>query len=190
MAEVEQQEEVQYKIPEKVSTQKMLEADQDDESLQRWKASILGKSQGANGAQPMAKVQKIDVHIKDNDTHFVFPLSTEAEVNDLKEKPVAFRLKEGCEYTMEFTFNVENDIVMGLKYESGVYKRGVRVTKLTEMLGSYGPQAEPHVFTTRAAIAPSGMLGRGKYQAKSKFVDDDGNVYLEFSYHFEIKKDF
>lgn len=37
--------------------------------------------------------------------------------------------------------------------------------------------------------APSGMLGRGHYNAVSKFVDDDNVTHLEFSWSFDIKKD-
>lgn len=33
------------------------------------------------------------------------------------------------------------------------------------------------------------MLGRGKYTAKSSFVDDDGNKHLQFDWTFEVKKD-
>jgi Rho GDP-dissociation inhibitor len=37
--------------------------------------------------------------------------------------------------------------------------------------------------------APSGMLGRGHYEAVSMFTDDDKNEYLKFKWSFDIKKD-
>lgn len=37
--------------------------------------------------------------------------------------------------------------------------------------------------------APSGMLGRGHYTAVSKFVDDDNQTHLQFTWSFDIKKD-
>jgi hypothetical protein len=37
--------------------------------------------------------------------------------------------------------------------------------------------------------APSGMLGRGHYEAVSKFVDDDNHTHLQFKWSFDIKKD-
>lgn len=37
--------------------------------------------------------------------------------------------------------------------------------------------------------APSGMLGRGHYEAVSKFVDDDNHSPLQFKWSFDIKKD-
>ena len=58
------------------------------------------------------------------------------------------------------------------------------------MVGSYGPQAEPHVFLKKdAEEAPSGMIARGHYIVKSKFVDDDNNVYCEWEWALDIKKD-
>ncbi len=190
MAETEAQEEVAYKVPEKVSMKKMMDADNDDESLRKWKESILGNSKAGEG-KASAHIKSITVNVTEPEVkQFSFPLETDADTKALKDKPVAFRLKEGCIYTMEFKFSIENDIVMGLKYENAVSKKGIRLTKQVEMLGSYGPQAEDHTFTTRVTTAPSGMLARGKYQAKSKFIDDDGQLFLAYEYHFEIKKEF
>ena len=57
------------------------------------------------------------------------------------------------------------------------------------MVGSYGPKAEIQTYTTLAEEAPKGMLSRGHYTAKSKFTDDDKNVYLEWQWAFDITKD-
>ena len=57
------------------------------------------------------------------------------------------------------------------------------------MVGSYGPKTEPHVFTTKPDEAPSGMMGRGTYTIKSKFTDDDKNIYLEWEWALTIAKD-
>ena len=35
----------------------------------------------------------------------------------------------------------------------------------------------------------AGMMHRGKYKVKSKFVDDDGNCILEWTWTLEISKD-
>ena len=43
--------------------------------------------------------------------------------------------------------------------------------------------------TVQKDEAPSGMMARGKYDAVSKFVDDDGHDHLKFEWSFEIKKD-
>ena len=50
-----------------------------------------------------------------------------------------------------------------------------------------------HNLLTRVPVepetAPSGMLGRGHYTAVSKFVDDDKQTHLQFTWSFDIKKD-
>jgi Rho GDP-dissociation inhibitor len=65
------------------------------------------------------------------------------------------------------------------------------VDKQNTMLGSFGPQAEPHVVVFPRhgwEEAPSGMLARGDYKAKSQFIDDDDQNHLEYEYAFSIKK--
>lgn len=65
----------------------------------------------------------------------------------------------------------------------------VSVDKSSLMVGSYGPKAEPQEFLTQPEEAPKGMLARGHYTSKSKFLDDDKNIYLEWEWAFDIKKD-
>ncbi|KAF9380634.1 hypothetical protein BGX21_002332, partial [Mortierella sp. AD011] len=57
------------------------------------------------------------------------------------------------------------------------------------MVGSYA--AKPDIIEKKFALeeAPSGLVARGHYDAKSKFVDDDGTVHKEWSWSFDIKKD-
>ena len=43
--------------------------------------------------------------------------------------------------------------------------------------------------TVESETAPSGMIGRGHYEAVSKFIDDDKQTHLEFKWAFDIKKD-
>ena len=52
---------------------------------------------------------------------------------------------------------------------------------------SFAPQSEPFNSTFPRNgwdEAPSGMLARGTYKAKSQFIDDDKQVHLEFEYQF------
>ena len=63
------------------------------------------------------------------------------------------------------------------------------VDKSNYMVGSYGPKTEPHNYVTPPDDAPSGMISRGTYKVKSKFTDDDKNIYLEWEWAFDIKKD-
>ena len=57
------------------------------------------------------------------------------------------------------------------------------------MVGSYGPKNEAHTFTTPVDEAPSGMISRATYLVKSRFTDDDKNIYLEWEWSLSIKKD-
>ena len=65
----------------------------------------------------------------------------------------------------------------------------VGADKSNLMVGSYGPKTEEHIFTTRREEAPSGMLCRGIYKAKSRFTDDDKQIYLDWEWSFELKKE-
>lgn len=65
----------------------------------------------------------------------------------------------------------------------------ISVDKSNFMVGSYGPQTEPHVYTTPVEDAPKGMMARGSYVVKSRFTDDDKNIYLEWEWMFQIKKE-
>ena len=65
----------------------------------------------------------------------------------------------------------------------------VAVDKSALMVGSYGPKAESHEYLTPVEEAPKGMIARGRYTPKSKFTDDDKNIYLAWDWAFDIKKD-
>ena len=62
------------------------------------------------------------------------------------------------------------------------------VDKSNYMVGSYGPKKDAHTYMTSFEEAPSGLLARGTYVSKSKFCDDDKNVFLEWEWAFEIAK--
>jgi Rho GDP-dissociation inhibitor len=58
------------------------------------------------------------------------------------------------------------------------------------MLGSYGPQAEAHRRTIVEEESPSGMLARaGSNVVRSRIVDDDGTVWLDFTWTFKLTKE-
>ncbi len=63
------------------------------------------------------------------------------------------------------------------------------VDKSNMMVGSYGPKTEAHEHKSAPDDAPSGMIARGLYTVKSKFTDDDKNIYLEWEWTLQIKKD-
>ncbi|KAE9459777.1 hypothetical protein C3L33_08328, partial [Rhododendron williamsianum] len=104
-------------------------------------------------------------------------------------KGLWFTLKEGSRYSLNFTFQVNNNIVSGLKYINTVWKTGVKVDSAKEMVGTFSPQLEPYTHEMPEETTPTGFFARGSYTAKTKFVDDDNKCYLEINYTFDIRKD-
>jgi Rho GDP-dissociation inhibitor len=93
---------------------------------------------------------------------------------------------------MKAQFRVQHEVLSGLKYVQIVKRKGIRVSKDEEMLGSYAPNTtDKPTYEKKFAPdeAPSGMLARGKYEAASRFVDDDSKAHLDFNWSFEIAKD-
>lgn len=72
---------------------------------------------------------------------------------------------------------------------SNCLDNGRTVAKNDYMLGSYGPKKEQQCAQTPLDEMPSGMMARGKYTIKSKFIDDDKQVHLAWDWIMEVKKD-
>eukprot|EP00800_Vazella_pourtalesii_P006616 TRINITY_DN18664_c0_g1_i1.p1 TRINITY_DN18664_c0_g1~~TRINITY_DN18664_c0_g1_i1.p1 ORF type:complete len:211 (-),score=54.36 TRINITY_DN18664_c0_g1_i1:169-771(-) len=172
-----------YKVPKMVDLETIVQTDADDEALIKYKQTLLGgfkdvKDEG--GANVLLKAM-----------HFV-PVGREpmslnlANLTDLKKNPII--VKEASKYKIAIHFKVQRDIVSGLRYRQSSFRKGIRVENSSIMMGSYGPKEE-HIFNTQEDTTPSGMLARGSYNVKSKFIDDDGNTVLEWEWVFEIKKD-
>lgn len=64
------------------------------------------------------------------------------------------------------------------------------VDKLESMIGSYGPSPDPVTKRFVSEEAPSGMLARsGSYAVRSRVIDDDKNVYVDFEWTFKLAKE-
>lgn len=138
-------------------------------------------------------------------------LSAPGALESLKSKP--FTIKEGAQFRMKVAFKVQHQILSGLKYVQVVKKMGIS-SKTQEMIGSYSPNTtdkpvyekkceffgflggvsstgmrELMVVVVETETAPAGMMARGHYNAVSRFIDDDKHTHLEFSWSFDIKKD-
>lgn len=168
------------------SLKAQLEKDKDDESLRKWKEQLLGSVDlNAIGETLDPEVKILSLAIKStgrDDILLQIP-------GNGKVKGNWFTLKEGSRYSLKFTFQVNNNIVSGLKYTNTVWKTGVKVDSTKEMLGTFSPQAEPYTHEMPEETTPSGMFARGSYTARTKFVDDDNKCYLEINYTFDIRKD-
>lgn len=183
-----------FVVGQKKSVQEYQKLDAQDESLARWKAS-LGLA-GDSDLLPVTPGDKRRVVILSmtldiqNQEPIVIDLSKES-TESLKERKIAFKIKEKSVYQLIIRFKVQHEIVTGLKYLQAVKKTGITVDKMEEPCGSYAPNTQDKPFyekTFPEVEAPSGMLARGSYNAVSKFIDDDKTVHLLLPWKFEITK--
>ena len=56
-------------------------------------------------------------------------------------------------------------------------------------MGTFAPQAAPHVCDLSWCEAPSGFMARGDYKDKGLFLDNDGIVHCQFEYVMKIASD-
>ncbi|KAI0460135.1 rho GDP dissociation inhibitor [Xylaria acuta] len=167
-------------------------ADANDESLQRYKKS-LGLGGGKDLSDPndsrVCIIQSLTMESPGREP-VTIDLSQPGSEKTLKDNP--FKIKEGAKFTMVASFRVQHEILSGLQYVQTVKRKGIRVSKDSEMLGSYAPNTDKQpIYSKRfqEEDAPSGMLARGHYNAVSTFVDDDKKQHLQFEWSFDISKD-
>ncbi|KAL4889479.1 immunoglobulin E-set [Aspergillus ambiguus] len=181
-----------FKLGEKKTIQEYAELDKNDESLNRWKASL-----GLNTGNPIGDpndprkciIKSLGLEVEGR-PDVVIDLSAPGALDSLKDKP--FTIKEGAKFRMKVVFQVHHEVLSGLKYLQVVKRKGIRVSKDEEMLGSYAPNTtDKQTYEKKFAPdeAPSGMISRGHYNAVSKFLDDDNHTHLQFEWSFDIAKD-
>ncbi|KAI1104072.1 immunoglobulin E-set [Jackrogersella minutella] len=166
--------------------------DANDESLQRYKQS-LGLGGGKDLSDPndprVCIIHSLTMDSPGRDP-VTIDLSAPGSEQTLKDRP--FKIKEGCKFTMVASFKVQHEILSGLQYVQVVKRKGIKVSKDSEMLGSYAPNTDKQPLYSKRfqeEEAPSGMLARGHYNATSSFVDDDKKTHLLFEWSFDIAKD-
>ena len=153
-----------YKAPDAKSIGELLSTEGkvgEDAALQRYKSQLLGEaavSGAAASTDPRRVVIKeLAVVINGDRPPLTFDMTNEQNL----EGGLSFTLKEGCQYRMQLSFVVQNEIVSGLKYKNVVSRGPITVLKVDEMLGSYGPdpaKLQTVVFPRREwNEAPSGM---------------------------------
>jgi Rho GDP-dissociation inhibitor len=183
----------QLELGPQVTLKEQLEKDKEDESLRRWKEQLLGSASlddaaaaaGGDGgfSEPEVKVLRLGIAARGREElEFPLPLTTNARGH-------TFSLKEGSHYQLKFVFTVKNNIVPGLTCINTVWKAGIVVDQTRSMLGTFAPQQQPYIHVMAQQVTPSGALARGPYSARTRFIDDDGTVYLDMNYSFEIRKD-
>lgn len=176
-----------YQAPAQKSLDDIQNLDADDESLVKYKQTLLAgvDPDAAPADDPRRVVVKSMAFVVDGRDDVVLDLM--GDLGALKERSLI--VKEGIEFRLQLTFRVQHEIVSGLKYHHTISRKGITVDKQSYMVGSYPPKAESHTFTCPADEAPKGMMARGNYKIKSKFIDDDKNVHLAWEWSMDIKKD-
>ncbi|XP_060521503.1 rho GDP-dissociation inhibitor 2 [Cylas formicarius] len=187
--DLEKEPESNYKPPPEKTIDELLQIDQDDESLRKYKETLLGQAKaGPIVVEPdnprKVIVKRLVLVVADRPE---LSLDLTRDLSKLKKE--TFTIKEGVSYRIRIEFIVQREIVHGLKYIQKTSKMGIPVDKMTHMVGSYAPKTEMQSYTTPAEDAPSGMVARGTYTVYSLFTDDDKNEHLKWEWTFEIKKD-
>lgn len=165
--------------------------DAEDASLAKWKAS-LGITADAEAivhdpsTQNKVLVQSISLNAAGRPP-IVVDLSTQDKVRALRSTP--FVVKEGITYRLVIAFKVQRAVVSGLRYMQAVRRMGVTVDRTEEMIGSYGPARDAYTKQLSESEAPHGMMARGTYDCRSKFVDDDRQVHLDLEWAIKIEKE-
>ncbi|XP_062294236.1 rho GDP-dissociation inhibitor 3 [Scomber scombrus] len=185
IGEEEDDRNLNYNPPAQKSLQEIQDLDKDDESLVKYKQTLLGT--GPTAAPSGLNVEVTRLTLLCDEAPGTIAIDLTGDLDTLKRK--SFTLKEGVNYRLKIHFKVNREIVAGLRYHHVTTRKGITMDKVSYMVGSYGPRAEEHEFVSPADEAPKGMISRGQYQIKSRFTDDDKNIYLEWMWCFEIKKD-
>ena len=116
------------------STNKNTCTDENDESLQRYKAS-LGLGGGKDLSDPsdprVCIIKALTMESPGRDP-VVIDLVAPGSLETLKKK--TFKIKEGATFTMTAQFKVQHEILSGLHYVQAVKRKGIRVSKSDEMI--------------------------------------------------------
>ncbi|TEB35592.1 rho GDP-dissociation inhibitor [Coprinellus micaceus] len=184
-----------YKVTAAKGIEEYAQLDAEDESLARWKASLGivpgGSTAPASGPKVTVLTLELGSATLPAGKAIVFELSNPAKIAELKKTPIT--IKEGVEYNVRITFKVNHSIISGVRYIQIVKRAGVKVDKLEQMLGSYGPNTAETPFYIKnfdPEESPSGMLARsGSYSVRSRVIDDDGEVYADWEWSFKLAKE-
>lgn len=177
-----------YVAPPQKTIGELLELDNEDESLRKYKEALLGSQaekiiiDATNPKNVIVKRLVLVVAGRDD-----MILELDGDLTQLKKQ--SFSIKEGIQYKIRIEFFVQREIVHGLKYVQKMSRLGVNVDKMTHMVGSYPPKAEIQSFTTNFEEAPSGLLARGEYYGLSLFTDDDKTEHLKWEWSLKVEKD-
>jgi hypothetical protein len=172
------------------SVQDFLQRPDEDESVRKWKESLLGDAaQDLSLASPkddprLVIAKEFKVVVTGGQT-LTYNLENQDQLNDLKKN--GYKLKEGQTFHYEITILVHHEIVLGLKLVTKSKKMLVKDEHAFE-IGSYPPTVAPIVKELEECEVPAGMMARGEYHCTSTVEDDMGRTHFKFEMKFSIDK--
>lgn len=124
-----------FKVGEKKTIDEYHNLDAADESLQKWKASLLSsKGEALDDPNDPRKVILLSLGLEiEGRPDIIVDLTAPGAIESLASKP--FIIKEGATFRMKVKFRVQKQILSGLKYVQSV-KRGLIRQKMQEMIVS------------------------------------------------------
>ncbi|KLO07517.1 rho GDP-dissociation inhibitor [Schizopora paradoxa] len=181
-----------YKVNQNLkSVDEYAKMDANDESLKRWKESLgIAEGAAAPAEGPQLTVLTLELESPTLNRKIVIDVQNPTQLAEAKKNPIT--IKEGVEYNALITFKVNHGITSGVRYIQVVKRAGIKVDKLEQMVGSYGPHPEgkPYSKAFPTEESPSGMLARsGSYGVRSRVIDDDGHIYADFEWSFKLAKE-
>lgn len=177
-----------YRAPPMRLLSQMVEADKDDESLEKYKSDLLGNFAEVvviDNANPCnVLIRKMEFLSEEKDGLLIDLTQPKDVISQTN-----FVVKEGTPFKIRISFQVQREIVTGLQYVHAVKRMGLKVDTETHMCGSFAPKLDMQEFTTPQQDVPSGMLALGNYRVVSLFTDDDKNEILRWEWGLEIKSE-
>uniref|UniRef100_A0A4W2HIK0 Endoplasmic reticulum protein 27 n=1 Tax=Bos indicus x Bos taurus TaxID=30522 RepID=A0A4W2HIK0_BOBOX len=146
-----------YKPPPQKSLKELQEMDKDDESLTKYKKTLLGDGPVvADPTAPNVTVTRLTLVCESAPGPITMDLTGDLEA--LKKE--TFVLKEGVEYRVKINFKVNKDIVSGLKYVQHTYRTGVKGFRSTGSVPNpqCGAKFPRRVFWDQHCLRGSGLL--------------------------------
>jgi hypothetical protein len=173
------------------TVQEFLERPDEDESVRKWKESLLGDAAGGDPTlsappdDPRRVIPKTFKVIVTDGPTYTYNLEDKAQLDDLKKK--GYVLKEGQSFHYELTVLVHHEIVLGLRLKTKS-KKMISSQEATFDIGSYPPTIAPIVKELDDCEVPTGAVTRGDYKCVNTIEDDMGRTHIKFDSKFHISK--
>lgn len=103
--------------------------DADDESLAKWKASLLSSVGDSDPSLPIVELVALRLHSDTLSAPIMLDLSS-GSIKDLAKKEKVIQIKEDSDFSVELEFKVNREVVSGLRYLQVVKRAGIKIDKL------------------------------------------------------------